>query len=98
MRAPKVSITSKVKDERGNWRWSYVTVTANRIKHVEGARYYLRVNGRPEPVGGDPEVAYAAFTNRQLGIQAKARGIVLPSHGSNPTMIDGAIRSKAAQR
>jgi hypothetical protein len=53
MRAPKVSLTSKVKDPNGRWHWSPVTITLNRIKPIASARYYLRVGGKTEPVSSD---------------------------------------------
>jgi len=91
MRAQKVSITSKVKDVAGRWHWTSVTITSNRIKPVLGARYYLRVGGRSEPVGSDPDLAYVAWKNRQILLQAEAAGITLPAQRRDRTTIDGAI-------
>jgi integrase len=80
MRAPKVTLVRRLKDPAtGNWHWSKPVITANRIKHVEGAYYYLRVNGRYEPAGKNPELAYLAFQKRQMRVLSEATGTQIPA-------------------
>jgi integrase len=98
MRAPKVSIVSKIKDPvTGKWSWSRPVVTQNRIKHIPGACYYLRVNGKPEPAGNDPDLAYVAFQKRQISILAQATGMKLPETVKNRLTIDEAVEKFLAK-
>ncbi len=77
-RTPKVALRIRVKDENGVWKRRKPQFTANgRLKHVEGSVYLLRVNGKFENVGTDPEEALAALKRKEATLLAEAAGLTI---------------------
>jgi hypothetical protein len=77
-KTPKVTLRIRLKGENGVWRRRKPQYTANgRLKHVEGAVYLLRVNGKFENVGTDPDEALVALKRKQATLLAEAAGLTI---------------------
>lgn len=77
-KTPKVALRIRVKDENGVWRRRKPQFTANgRLKHVEGSAYLLRVNGKFENVGTDPDEALVALKRKEATLLAEAAGLTI---------------------
>jgi integrase len=77
-KTPKVTLRIRIKDENGAWKRCKPQFTANgRLKHIEGAAYLLRVNGKFENVGTDPDEALAALKRKEATLLAEAAGLTI---------------------
>ena len=77
-KTPKVTLRIRVKDVNGVWKRRKPQFTANgRLKHVKEAAYLLRVNGKFENVGTDPEEALAALKRKEATLLAEAAGLTI---------------------